>query len=40
MSFVPTGILDDIKKLANIEKDGEVIAFASNSNTKKKKGPK
>jgi len=37
MSFVPTGILDDIKKLANIEKDGEVIAFASNSNTKKKK---
>lgn len=37
MSFIPSGILNDIKKLANIEKDGEVIAYATNNNLKKKK---
>jgi len=37
MSFIPTGLLNDIKKLANIEKEGEVIAYPTINNTKKKR---
>jgi len=37
MSFIPTGLLNDVKKLANIEKNGQVIAYATNYNNNKKK---
>ncbi|OUM68031.1 hypothetical protein PIROE2DRAFT_4312, partial [Piromyces sp. E2] len=37
MSFIPSGLLNDIKKLANIEKDGQVIAYATNNPVKKKR---
>jgi len=37
MSFIPSGLLSDIKKLANIEKDGQVIAYASSNPNKKKR---